>query len=328
MANFTLQLTVGVAKGAAASWFYAQNSVGHSYANPVDVQIGDTVTFTRAANSNGTAKVRLLNIFTNNADIDLTSSSPTVVRTVASGGTTVDYISGTNQGGNRTDSFFLERQAATTDTTPNAFTFNSVTSAGLSSVYQSVAKQVTGITGTVNVSVSGSGSPQVKIGSGSWTSGSTTITNNYYINVRLTSSASNSTAHTATVTVGTYSTTFSVTTVAAAQGGGGPVTGGSGTYGIEIYDTNGTTTVLSPSTRYISFMTLPATVVVAAGATVLFQQDMTGLSTSNSDIAFRGYGNLLLTISRVTTGPISSQGFNLYNHGTASQTVFPYILRF
>ena len=291
-------------------------TAGETYA--VRVNNGSTNLGTALANSQGTAS------------ISFTSSLPTagntttyeifVRRPTSTGGDGSTYHA-TN------DTFTVTRSVAP-DTTPNAFTFNSVTSAGLSSVYQSVAKQVTGITGTVTVSVSGSGSPQVQIGSGSWTSSSTTITNNSNINVRLTSSASNSTAHTATVTVGTYSTTFSVTTVAAGSGTGGAVTGGSGTYGIKVYDTNGTTTVLSPSTRYISFMTLPATVVVAAGATVLFQQDMTGLTTSNSDIAFRGYGNLVLTISRVTTGAVSGQGFNLYNHGTASQTVFPYILRF
>ena len=145
MANFTLQLTVGVAKGAAAQWFYAQNSVGHSYGNPVDVQIGDTVTFTRATSSAGTAKVRLLNIFTNNADIDLTSSAPTVVRTVATGGTTLDSISGRNQGESVTDDFFLERQAAVTVFAPTAssVTFNNPASANT--------------TATVNLSASGSG---------------------------------------------------------------------------------------------------------------------------------------------------------------------------
>ena len=145
MANFTLQLTVGVAKGAAAQWFYAQNSVGHSYGNPVDVQIGDTVTFTRTTSSAGTAKVRLLNIFTNNADIDLTSSAPTVVRTVASGGTTLDTISGRNQGESVTDDLFIERQAVVTVFAPTAssVTFNNPASANT--------------TATVNLSASGSG---------------------------------------------------------------------------------------------------------------------------------------------------------------------------
>ena len=267
---------------------------------------------------------------TGNGAVSFTSSLPSsgntstyeifVRRPTGTGGDGTTYTA-TN------DTFTVQRTSQ--DTTPNpAFTLQNVTNAGLSTVYQSVAKQVTGITGTVTVSVSGDGSPQVQIGSGAWTSGPTTITNNYYINARLTSSASNSTAHTATVTVGTYSEDFTVTTVAASSGGGGTTSGGSGTYGVEVYDTNGTTTVLSVGTRYITFMTLPASVTVAAGATVLVQQDMTGLQASNCDIAFRGYGALFFTVSRVTTGAVSSQGFSLYNHGTALATASPYIVRF
>ena len=146
MANFTLQLSVGVTKGAGASWFYVQNSVGHSYGNPVDVQIGDTVTFTRTTSSNGTGYVKLLNIFTNNADVTLTASAPTVVRTIATGGTTLDAIRGEGTVANHgTDDFFLERQAAPSITAPTAssVTFNNPASANT--------------TATVNLSASGSG---------------------------------------------------------------------------------------------------------------------------------------------------------------------------
>ena len=146
MANFTLQLSVGVTKGAGASWFYVQNSVGHSYGNPVDVQIGDTVTFTRTTSSNGTGYVKLLSIFTNNADITLTASAPTVVRTIATGGTTLDAIRGEGTVANHgTDDFFLERQAAPSITAPTAssVTFNNPASANT--------------TATVNLSASGSG---------------------------------------------------------------------------------------------------------------------------------------------------------------------------
>jgi hypothetical protein len=267
---------------------------------------------------------------TGNGAVSFTSSLPSsgntstyeifVRRPTGTGGDGTTYTA-TN------DTFTVQRTSQ--DTTPNpGFTLQNVTNAGLSTVYQSVSQQVTGITGTVTVSVSGDGSPQVQIGSGAWTSGPTTITNNYYINARLTSSASNSTAHTATVTVGTYSEDFTVTTVAASSGGGGGISGGSGTYGVEVYDTNGTTTVLSLGTRYITFMTLPASVTVAAGATVLVQQDMTGLQASNCDIAFRGYGALFFTVSRVTTGAVSCQVFSLYIHGTALATASHYIVRF
>ena len=219
-------------------------------------------------------------------------------------------------------------QMTSQDTTPNAFTLQNVTNAGLSTVYQSVAKQVTGITGTVTVTVSGDGNPQVKIGNNAWTSGPTTITNNFYINARLTSSASNSTAHTATVTVGTYSEDFTVTTVAASGGSSGGTSGGTGAYGVEIYDNDGTTTVLSPSTRYMNFMQGPQVLTVPANGSALIQQDMTGLTTSNSDIAFTEFGSFTFTVTRITTGAVSSQGFQLNNANSVAFTAKPYILRF
>jgi hypothetical protein len=268
---------------------------------------------------------------TGNGAVSFTSSLPSsgntstyeifVRRPTSTGGDGTTYTA-TN------DTFTVSMSSPAQDTTPNSFTLQNVTNAGVSTVYQSVAQQVTGITGTVTVTVSGDGNPQVKIGSGSWTSGPTTITNNYYINARLTSSASNSTAHTATVTVGTYSTTFVVTTVAASGGSSGGTSGGSGTYGIEIYDTDGTTTVLSPSTRYMNFMQGPQTITVPANSSVLLQQDMTGLTTSNSDIAFTEFGNFTFTVTRITTGAVSSQGFQLNNANAAAFTAKPYILRF
>ena len=227
------------------------------------------------------------------------------------------------------DTFTVSMSSPAQDTTPNAFTLQNVTNAGLSTVYTSVAQQVTGITGNVTVSVSGDGNPQVKIGSsGAWTSGPTTITNNYYIDARLTSSASNSTAHTATVTVGTYSTTFVVTTVAASGGSSGGTSGGTGVYGVEVYDTDGSTTVLSPSTRYVNFMQGPQTITVPGNSTVLLQQDMTGLTTANCDLAFTDFGSFIFTVNRVTTGPVSGQGFQLTNPGAGSFVAKPYILRF
>ena len=146
MANFTLQLSVGVTKGAGASWFYVQNSVGHSYGNPVDVEIGDTVTFTRGTSSNGTGYVKLLSIFTNNADITLTASAPTVVRTIATGGTTLDSVRGEGTvASHGTDDFFLERQAAQTIVAPaiNYVQHNNAAAAN--------------VTAAINLSSSGSG---------------------------------------------------------------------------------------------------------------------------------------------------------------------------
>ena len=431
MANFTLQLTVGVAKGAAASWYYVSNSVGHSYGNPVDVQIGDTVTFTRTTSSGGTGKVRLLNIFTNNADIDLTASAPTVVRTIATGGTTLDAISGRNQGESVTDDFFLERQAASSDTTPTAFDFtnqtgvtrsstrtsaNTVTIAGMDSgvstavtisggtysknggsytsasttasngttfkvrhtssssystnttttltvggvagsfvstteaapsadttpnafnlndmgpiapgtVGTSTAVQITGMDANTPCSITGQGSPQLRVGgnSGTWTT-SSTISPNFYINARLTAPTAYSSTHTATLTIGTVTDTITVTSQAAPSGSGGTgTTGGTGAYGIKVFDTNGSTSVISPSTRYMTRMTDATSISLAAtyGSSILLSCDMTGLTTSNSDVIFEQFAqSAAVPVTR------ESNGFRVTNNTSAQFNNIIYAVRF
>ena len=98
------------------------------------------------------------------------------------------------------------------DTTPNAFDFTpNVTNANLSTLTAASAVTISGINTTTPVSVTGAGA-QISIAGGAWvTSGN--ITNGQTLAVRLTSSASFSTAITATVNVGGVTDTWSVTTL-------------------------------------------------------------------------------------------------------------------
>ena len=108
MANYNLTLTVQAGKGSSAT-FSAVNGSGLTSGNPLDLQIGDTVTFIRSGV--GAASFSGLSIFTNNANFTISHGGANVVRTVASGiGTTADSITGENNAGNATDTFFFERQ--------------------------------------------------------------------------------------------------------------------------------------------------------------------------------------------------------------------------
>lgn len=104
------------------------------------------------------------------------------------------------------------------DNTPNAFAFTDVTGQQLAAVIISNTLTITGIgPAPVSVSVTGAGSPQISINGGAWgTSGS--ISNGQTLAVRLTSAATSNTARTATVTVGTVSDTWSVTTATVTAG--------------------------------------------------------------------------------------------------------------
>lgn len=122
------------------------------------------------------------------------------------------------------------------DDTPDAFSFTDQTNVALSTLTTSNIVQIAGITGSVATSISGGGSPEYRICSDgtsdancdgsvvqNWTSGAASINNNQYLQLRLTSSASNSTMLSATITVGTGSDQWNVTTLA---GSGCGVTSG------------------------------------------------------------------------------------------------------
>lgn len=96
------------------------------------------------------------------------------------------------------------------DTTPDTYTFTDVTGAELSTLTTATAITISGINSSTPVSVTGTGA-QISINGGAWgTSGN--ITNGQTLAVRLTSSSAHSTALSATVTVGSATETWLVTT--------------------------------------------------------------------------------------------------------------------
>lgn len=100
----------------------------------------------------------------------------------------------------------------TKDETPDAFVFTDVTDAEVNTLYTSNIVTITGITGNVSISIVGG---EYRINGGAWTSSAGTITNGQTAQVRRNSSSSYSTSVGATLTVGTYSDTYSILTRAA-----------------------------------------------------------------------------------------------------------------
>jgi hypothetical protein len=100
------------------------------------------------------------------------------------------------------------------DTTPDAFSFTDQTDVALSTLTTSNTLTITGMDAGTAISVSGG---EVSINSGAFTSTSTTINPSDTVQLRVTSSASNSTATNVTLTIGTESDIWTVTTVAGAS---------------------------------------------------------------------------------------------------------------
>lgn len=97
------------------------------------------------------------------------------------------------------------------DSDPDAFAFTDLTNQQLSTLVTSDTITITGLVGNAPVTVSGDGSPQISKNGGGWGT-PTTIANGNNLRVRLTSSASGLAAHSATVTIGSSSEVWTVTT--------------------------------------------------------------------------------------------------------------------
>lgn len=97
------------------------------------------------------------------------------------------------------------------DTTPDAFTFNDVTNATLSTQYTSNTITISGIDSPAPISITGG---TYSVNGGSHTSSPGTVENGNTVAVRVTSSASFSTAVNATLTIGAVGDTYTVTTLA------------------------------------------------------------------------------------------------------------------
>jgi hypothetical protein len=97
----------------------------------------------------------------------------------------------------------------TTDTVPSPFVFTDVTGATISTVYTSNTVTIAGLTGTATIRITGG---TYSKNGGGYVSTDGTITNGNTVAVRVTSSASYSTAVNAVVTIGGASDTYTVTT--------------------------------------------------------------------------------------------------------------------
>ena len=290
---------------------------GRSSAGAIHMGAGDTVEWQNTGI--GLANITGLSYFTNTSNFSVAVNG-SVTRTWASGVTAGNVDSITMTKGNSTLLLYLSQEPAAADRTPNAFDVPDVPNATPSALTYSTAQTITGMDANTQCSISGSGSPQLQVGSGPWVT-SSTISSGQTINVRLTASNLFSTPLTATLTIGTVTDSITVTTEAEPSGGTG---GGTGAYGIQIFDTNGTISVLSPSTRYMTRLTDPESVSVSPnGGSVLITCNMTGLTSSNSTLIVVEYGTADGTV--IT---LESTGFRLTNNNTGTFNNILYAVRF
>ncbi|MEQ8829840.1 MAG: fibrinogen-like YCDxxxxGGGW domain-containing protein [Alphaproteobacteria bacterium] len=98
------------------------------------------------------------------------------------------------------------------DVVPNAFAFSSQENVTRDSIVISNEVTITGIEGEVGVSVSGEGAPQLSVNGGSWRSGDSVISDGQTLRLRMTAASGYEETRMASVSVGTETQSWSVTT--------------------------------------------------------------------------------------------------------------------
>ena len=144
MASYTVRIRVTSA--GLIELTNASGSNGENFALPLELNAGDTVTFSRFNFASGkSATISGLSIFTSNSNFTMSSTTGSpVTRTVASGSLSFNTITGTSSDF-ETDSFYFKRLASASITAP---TISSVTNNNASAA---------NVTATVNLSSNGSG---------------------------------------------------------------------------------------------------------------------------------------------------------------------------
>jgi len=107
---------------------------------------------------------------------------------------------------------FTTRWSMTTTTNPTSFNFANVTGKPWSTVVESDVQNPGGYTGSLPVSVSGDGTPELTVDGGATWAAATRIAPGQSLKVHLTTPAASNTLSSATVTVGSYTTTWTVRT--------------------------------------------------------------------------------------------------------------------
>jgi len=114
--------------------------------------------------------------------------------------------------GSTTDTESVTVQVVAPDTTADAFAFANVTDASLSTLYTSSAVTISGLGNGISVNVNATNGAETSVNGGAFSTSTKTVTNGSTLAVRMTSSASYNTGKSTTVSVGSVTGVWSITT--------------------------------------------------------------------------------------------------------------------
>ena len=167
-----------------------------------------TTTTSISNNSGGWLSSTITNSSSGFFNLTSQSNSSTSSRTA-----TVTYTTSTQFGHSHTMTFTFQQNGQAADTTPNQFTFTDSSDAALNTTFNSNVT-ISGINTAVTAVYSGDSNGSFSTDNSTFNQSNKTVNNGDVIYLRLPSAGTNSTARTATITIGSISDSMTVTTVA------------------------------------------------------------------------------------------------------------------
>lgn len=261
-------------------------------------------------------------------DEDVTGAPGTGFTELPGTGQTYTYFSqariSTTNGGSGTwqntgDSFNITR--SNLDTKPDPFNLGGpvtvVTGVTANSNTITIGGMDTGA--SASYSITNTSYSRVSKNGGTFSTSSGTVVNGDTLQVQVDASTTSGVTRSTTLSVGspTTSDSFSVTSTTGGGGGGTSGGGGTGSYGLRVNDTDGSTFIMGSGERFSSVLALQSVSLSTSGtASTSISASMGGVTTSNSTVMFLGTppisSDLLSSIVTYTSNGIT---INITNSG-------------
>ena len=240
-------------------------------------------------------------------------------RTIAGGGDGVDYVS---VNGGATISI---KRLGVVDTTPDAPTFTNITNATTNQEYKQ-SFTTTGVTSGQNITWTGSGGMTLSTSQNGTYSTSITRQLNEVGWAKITASSNPSTSVTGVLTSGSTSSNWTITT-ASSGGSGGSTAGGSGTatYGLAVYNSNGTNQIFGSSHKSPGLINYGNWSVAANGTSTSYSAiGMTTSNTTEVNVILTGVPPNLTSPAQITR---STNSFTITNSSSTALSGTFYVIR-
>jgi len=188
------------------------------------------------------------------------------------------------------DSFTVTR--SNLDTQPKSFELGNpvtvVTGVTANSATITIEEMDTGA--SASYSITNTSYSRVSKNGGTFSTSSGTVVNGDTLQVQVDASTTSGVTRSTTLSVGSPSTSdsFSVTSTTGGGGGGTSGGGGTGSYGLRVNDTDGSTFIMGSAERFSSVLALQSISLTSSNPSDDIPASMSGVSTSNSTVMFLG----------------------------------------